>query len=395
LELFAIGLSFLIAILILDSVLRFLLLYITAQRKGKPQGASHKAPLLSFALVIPAHNEANVIGQTVGYLQRMNYPARNRQVFVIADNCTDATATAARTEGAHCLERWDPANTGKGKALQWFFKEAKGSLQAFDAVVIFDADSRVDPSFLKEISKAFASGARAVQGFVLPVPSHRSPISALAAYSELLSQRIVDMASSQLGWPVPLRGTGMAFRTEMLKELASHLCTRAEDMELSLLAARYGPVAFAPAAIVYDPKPPNSAQVATQRARWLQSQLEIWRYHWRDILHLLIKGNIGELALLFSLLLKPKTLVFSLKAFLLGLSFAIPFHSVWLRNAFVAFLSGAILMDIAYYIIGLAFVDDPRFYAKALLSAPLYVLMWLRGMLIAILSKEPWLRVRD
>jgi cellulose synthase/poly-beta-1,6-N-acetylglucosamine synthase-like glycosyltransferase len=166
-------------------------------------------------------------------------------------------------------------------------------------------------------------------------------------------------------------------------------------MELSLLAARYGPVAFAPAAIVYDPKPPNSAQVATQRARWLQSQLEIWRYHWRDILHLLIKGNIGELALLFSLLLKPKTLVFSLKAFLLGLSFAIPFHSVWLRNVFVAFLSGAILMDIAYYIIGLAFVDDPRFYAKALLSAPLYVLMWLRGMLIAILSKEPWLRVRD
>jgi cellulose synthase/poly-beta-1,6-N-acetylglucosamine synthase-like glycosyltransferase len=316
-------------------------------------------------------------------------------VFVIADNCMDTTAMVARAKGAHCFERFDPANPSKGKAIQWFLREAANVLQAFDAVVIFDADSRIDPSFLKEINKAFAAGARAVQGFVLPIPAHRSPISALAAYSELLAQRIVDMASAELGWPVPLRGTGMAFRTEMLRELAAHLCTRAEDVELSLLAARDGPVAFAPAAIVYDPKPPNAYQVATQRARWLQGQLEIWRYHWRDILHLLVKGYIGQKALLFSLLLKPKILFFSLKAILLGLFLAIPFHSVWLRKAFVAFLSGAILIDIVYYIIGMAFVDDPRFYAKALLSAPLYVLMWLRGMVIAIVSKEPWLRARD
>jgi len=186
----------------------------------------------------------------------------------------------------------------------------------------------------------------------------------------------------------------MAFRTDVLRDLAPHLGTRAEDVELSLLAARDGPVAFAPAAIVYDPKPLNTTQAATQRARWLRGQWEIWRCHWRDILHLLIKGDIGQKALLFSLLLKPKALVFSLKALLLGLFLVIPFPPIWLRNAIIVLLGGAVLVDLAYYIIGLALVDDPCFYARALLSAPLYVLMWLRGMLIAVVSKEPWPRAR-
>lgn len=336
-----------------------------------------------------------MIDRIIGYLQRVHYPARNRQLFVIADNCIDTTAMVARAEGAYCLERFDPATPGKGKAIQWFLREARDILRAFDVVVLFDADSQVDPAFVQEINKAFAEGAQAVQGFVSPVPAPRSPISSLAAYSELLAQKIVDMASAHLGWPIPLRGTGMAFRTEVLREIAPYLRTRAEDVELSLLAARHGPVAFAPAAIVYDPKPSNTARVATQRARWLQSQGEIWRDHWRDILHLLIRGNIGQKALLFSLLLKPKALVLSLKALLFGLFLAFPFPPLWLRNAIVILLGGAIFVDLAYYIMGLAFVDNRRLYAKALLGAPLYLLMWLRGTLIAIISKEPWLRARD
>jgi len=332
----------------------------------------------------------------IGSLQQINYPSRKYQVFVIADNCTDETAVVAWTKGAYCLERFDPANPGKGKAIQWFLREGANVLQAFDAIVVFDADSQVDTAFLQEISKAFAGSAPAVQGFVLPMPAQRSPVSSLAAYSELLAQKIEDRARSHLGWPVPLRGTGMAFRIKMLKEIAPSLRTKAEDVEMALLIAGNGRIAFAPEAIVYDPKPSNVARVATQRARWLQSQWEIWRYYWRDIiLRLLVKGDIGQKALLFSLLLKPKALVFSLKVLLFGLFLAIPFLPTWLRSAVVILLSGAVLVDIAYYIVGLAFVDDPRYYAKALFSAPLYILMWLRGMLIATISKEPWLRARD
>ncbi|MBC8492491.1 MAG: glycosyltransferase family 2 protein [Chloroflexi bacterium] len=384
-----------IAVLTLDSVLRLLFLCIVRQRRIWSQAPVNEAPLLSYALVIPAHNEAPVIGQMIGSLQQIDYPLKKYQIFVIADNCTDTTAVVAQAKGAYCLERFDSANPGKGKAIQWFLREAANVLQAFDTVVILDADSQVDLSFLREISGAFATGAQAVQGFVLPVPAQRSPVSSLAAYSELLAQKIEDAARSHLGWPVPLRGTGMAFRTKMLREIAPYLCTKAEDVEMSLLTADNGTIAFAPGAIVYDPKPPDAARAATQRARWLQSQMEIWQHYWRNILRLLIKGDIGQKALLFSLLLKPKVLVFSLKALFLGLFLAILFPLAWLRNTVVVLLSGAVLVDIAYYIIGLAFVDDPRFYAKALLAAPLYVLMWLRGMLIAIVSKEPWLRARD
>ena len=395
LPLLVLSFSFVLVLLVSDSLLRLFHALVALKFKVVEHPPSKAACPLSYALVIPASNEVAVIGQAVRVHQQIEYPRQKYRIFVIADNCTDMTAVAARAEGARCFERLDPEKLGKGKAIQWFLREAANVLQAFDAVAIFDADSQVNPSFLKEMNGAFAAGAQAVQGFVLPVAAQRSPMSSLAAYSELLAQRIEDTARSRLGWPVPLRGTGMAFRIEMLRETAPYLRTKAEDVELSLLAVRDCSVVFAPGAIVYDPKPPNTTQVATQRARWLQGQREIWQYYWRDILHLLVRGDIGPKALLFSLLLKPKTLVFSLKALLLGLSFVIPLPLPWLRNTIVVLLSGAVLVDIAYYIIGLAFVDDPCFYAKALLNAPLYVLMWLRGILIAIVSKEPWLRARD
>ena len=36
------------------------------------------------------------------------------RVCVVADNCTDGTATVARAAGAECIERNDPAKHGKG-----------------------------------------------------------------------------------------------------------------------------------------------------------------------------------------------------------------------------------------------------------------------------------------
>lgn len=134
-----------------------------------------------------------------------------------------------------------------------------------------------------------------------------------------------------------------SFRTEVLREIAPYLRTRAEEVELSLLAARHGPVAFAPAAIAYDPKPPNTAQVATQRARRLQSQWGVWRYHWRDILHLLLRGDVGSKALAFSLLFKPKALIFSLKILFLALFLAIPAAPIWFRTTVIISLVSAFL----------------------------------------------------
>ena len=54
-----------------------------------------------FAIIIPAHNEAEVVGRTVKeLLTKQDYPRELYDVFVCADNCTDDTAKIAREAGA-------------------------------------------------------------------------------------------------------------------------------------------------------------------------------------------------------------------------------------------------------------------------------------------------------
>ena len=72
-----------------------------------------------FAILVPAHDEQAVIGRTLASLAALDYPHDRADVWVVADNCTDATAAVAQTHGALVLERRDPARAGKGHALAW------------------------------------------------------------------------------------------------------------------------------------------------------------------------------------------------------------------------------------------------------------------------------------
>ena len=66
------------------------------------------------AIVVPAHDEEGVIAETVSGLLAA---APNALVLVVADNCTDGTAAAARKGGAEVLLRDEPGRRGKGFAL--------------------------------------------------------------------------------------------------------------------------------------------------------------------------------------------------------------------------------------------------------------------------------------
>ena len=242
---------------------------------------------------------------------------------------------------------------------------------------------------------ALASGVDAVQGYVQPLSSG-STAAELAAYSEILSQRIDDRARLRLGWPTPLRGTGMVFRREAWEALVPKLRTRVEDMELSLLLAAEGrTVRFVPQAVVGDPKPAAARGVAAQRGRWLQGQAEIWRAYWREIFGLAFSGGPAIWSLLGALLLKPKVLVLMARLLLALVVCAIAIEPQWLNALVDAVTALVVGLDAVYYVVGLRFVSDRRRYASALLRAPLYVLVWLWSAALALVSRGSWLRARD
>lgn len=390
-------LSFLLSFLAgLGSSLRALYLLLAPRfaERSRPSSRLLSRGLPRLAVLIAAHNEAAVIPTTVSRV--WSELQSTDAVFVVADNCVDETAEAAEAVGALVYRRDDPAHVGKRFALRWLLESARNEVHAFDALVLLDADAFVEKGFFDEMRQMLVDGHVAVQGFVRPTTVQHSSVSAIAGYSELLAQCIDDATRTRLGWSVPLRGTGMVFRTQLFEEVIPVLRTRVEDLELSLLlAAKEVRVAFAPQAVISDPKPTNLQQVARQRGRWLQGHTEVLRYYWRDILWLLIWGDIGTKTLVLSLLLKPKSLVFALKALLLMLLLLFPLPLDSLRLTAIVLLSAALLIDIGYYLFGLLFVDNPGLYGKALLMVPLYVVMWLWAMLISLVSKDPWLRARD
>ena len=84
------------------------------QEPHKPRGP-HR-----FAILICARNEEAVIADLIQSIRHQTYDQSLLTVFVMADNCTDATADIARREGAVVYTRINREKVGKGYAQQLF-----------------------------------------------------------------------------------------------------------------------------------------------------------------------------------------------------------------------------------------------------------------------------------
>src|SRR5690554_469305 len=65
----------------------------------------------SSVILIPAHDEEDVLGRTLSSIKQELGP--NDSILVIADNCSDKTADIARGFGCNVIERHDSSNRGK------------------------------------------------------------------------------------------------------------------------------------------------------------------------------------------------------------------------------------------------------------------------------------------
>ena len=96
----------------------------------------------STVIVVPAHDEAAVIGETLQSLADALGP--NMRVVVVADNCTDSTAALARAAGVEVVERHDLQRRGKGFALAFAADHLRHDPP--EIFVVMDADCSTDPS---------------------------------------------------------------------------------------------------------------------------------------------------------------------------------------------------------------------------------------------------------
>ena len=337
-----------------------------------------------IAFLILAHNEAGVIGNTVASV--LEDHSEDDALFVVADNCMDATADRAREAGAQVFVRYTGSADGKGKALAWFIKEHGDCLAGSDMLVILDADSKIKPGFTRIVKANITGGKPVFQCFLYPVSNDQSPVGKLAALSELIDQCLSDRIRTFLKWPVRLRGTGMLIQPEILASVSGQLETEVEDIALTLLLAAKGiTISRMEEAVVFDQKPGSSGAAAEQRARWFRGQwVALWHYR-REIFKMVAKGPAGW-TLLGSLFLRPKWLIVAIDFLLAVLLLHWPWPSL------VFWLLGT--LGLVYYAIGMTRIPERGTYLRALLYTPAFIWMWVRSLLLALHSSS-WRRSRN
>jgi 1,2-diacylglycerol 3-beta-glucosyltransferase len=236
-----------------------------------------KSRLLRFDFIVPAHNEAAVIARTVASLRKVNWPADRFRIVVCADNCTDSTAECAHEAGATVIERQNPAQRGKGYALDFAFQASRDAGFA-EAVVIIDADAEASENLLEAIAARMEGGARAVQvhyGVLNPMASWRTRLITIAKGAVHV---VRSRARERLGVSCGIRGTGWCVTHELLKAVPYRAYSLTEDLEygidLGLAGVR---VAYADEADCNAEMVSNEQSARTQRQRWESGRFQLMR----------------------------------------------------------------------------------------------------------------------
>jgi cellulose synthase/poly-beta-1,6-N-acetylglucosamine synthase-like glycosyltransferase len=163
-----------------------------------------------FLVLVPAHNEERGLPRTLTAIMADRRP--RDQVLVVADRCTDRTAEVARSFGARVLERGADEEPGRAAARQAGLEHARGL--EWDAVLMLDADSVIEPGFFAACERALATGAVAIQA--RSESGRGRSLAKEAAVAAFTLQGItIPRGRDQLGVSVRLRGTGMAIRREL------------------------------------------------------------------------------------------------------------------------------------------------------------------------------------
>ena len=256
----------------------FLIIRLTGAKKKRAEGKRHR-----YAVLIAARNEEAVIGHLLDSLQKQDYPSELVDIYVVADNCTDSTASTARAHGAKTYERHHAEQIGKGYAIRFLLEQIRQEtpLDEYDGFFLFDADNLLHSHYISAMNDVFDEGHTAVLGYRAAKNFADNWVSASCGIYFIYESECANRPRDVLGTSCILSGTGCLFSEKMLEKYGGWIWTScAEDLECSAeLIADGEYVAYCPDAVLYDEQPQNMRESIVQRTRWLRGYFEAAKNH--------------------------------------------------------------------------------------------------------------------
>jgi len=334
-----------------------------------------------FAIVIPAHDEELVLGALLESIRTLNYPHDLFDVVVIADNCTDDTVAVVDRSGVGlALVRNDEAHRSKGYALAWAFDRLLRQARMYDAFVVIDADSAVDPGLLQAFARGLRSGASAIQASYMVLNAFDSPSTVLRWIALALVNHVRPLGRAGIGGSSTLPGNGMCFSRELLLRQPWTAFGLTEDYEYYLTITLAGEVVrFEPDAVVRALMPTTFSDMRSQDLRWESSSQGLSTREWaaRLVTAGIRQRDWRRLEATLELLTPPLSQLVALVAMATVVSLLL---RAWPLTALAGFLIAGM-----FCYVGSAFwlLQPPVAAYRALLAAPGFVVWKLWVSLVA------------
>jgi cellulose synthase/poly-beta-1,6-N-acetylglucosamine synthase-like glycosyltransferase len=264
---------FMIAYQFVLTVYGYINLVKSLKEKKEIEGMEFDYPTCS--ILIPAHNEEIVIGDTIESMLKIVYPKDKLQIIVINDGSTDRTKEIIEryAEKHECVQLYDipkgEGGKGKSRTLNIGIRAAKG-----DIIAIYDADNTPDKDSLRYLVAQLLQHKElgAVLGKFRTVNKDKNWLTRFINIETLSFQSMLQAGRWQMHNIATLPGTNFVIWNWLIKKLNGwDEEALTEDSELSIRIYQEGyKIKFIPYAITYEQEPESWNVWIKQRMRWVR-----------------------------------------------------------------------------------------------------------------------------
>jgi len=264
---------FMIAYQFILTVYGYINLVKSLKEKKQVDGMDFDYPTCS--ILIPAHNEAMVIGNTIESMLKIVYPEDKLQIIVINDGSTDTTkkiieSYAEKDNRVHLFDiPMGEGGKGKSRTLNIGMSIAKGEI-----IAVYDADNTPDKDSLRYLVAQLIQNKElgAVLGKFRTVNKDKNWLTKFINIETLSFQSMLQAGRWQMHNIATLPGTNFVMWNWLIKKLKGwDEEALTEDSELSIRIYQEGyKIKFIPYAITYEQEPESWRVWIKQRMRWVR-----------------------------------------------------------------------------------------------------------------------------
>ncbi|HCQ5569469.1 TPA: glycosyltransferase family 2 protein [Clostridioides difficile] len=245
-------------------------------------------PMIS--ILVPAHNEAKVIGRTVESLLLLNYPKSKMELIVINDNSSDNSKEILENikdrynNYNFTIINTDSLTGGKGKsnALNIGYTISKG-----DFIAVYDADNTPDKNALRYLVQTIVMNDElgAVIGKFRTRNKNKNLLTKFINIETLSFQWMSQAGRWQLFNLCTIPGTNFILRRSIIEEIGGWDSKAiAEDTEISFRIYKLGyKIKFVPQSITWEQEPETVKVWIKQRTRWAKGNIYVLMKYIKNI----------------------------------------------------------------------------------------------------------------